>query len=426
MCSTGTQPSPTTESSKDSLDSDMFSISEVSDDVELLDPQEPVYPILNSILDELLAGFRIVPQHQQPPIDDRGGSKNLTSTAEISQPSNTSRLSQKRRLPLEEDDGTGGDGFGPPPAKKMKSGQGKKPQKSFACPYLKRDPGKFKECCRLKLSRISDVKSHLHRKHTPPHYCLLCQAIFPDGTSLRGHMEERNCISQDPAMLVGVSHQQYQQLHKKSDSSASEENKWYKIWDILFPQHAKPTSVYVDTNFSLEMRQFREYCDIRGPVIMREHLESNSGWLNPETTEEQRRVYLERVFAQGVNTLFENWISNGSSPTSSLRRLGHGSAQQSQYETPASSLVDSGVGMAGHSSSRETNSQANEVPPAYRYLDSQLVVADPYARRPWPVQDGVSAPPPIHVQSSSSIPLVLVWHTKRIQKIRIMSLMRNC
>jgi hypothetical protein len=390
------------ESLEDSLDSDMFSISEFSENVELLDPQEPVYPILNSILHELLAGFQTATQYQQSLVEGGGDSGNLASTTETSQPGNTSRSGEKRKLPQEEEDGTGEDGSRRPPSKKMKSGRGKKPQKSFACPYLKWDPEKFKECCKLRLSRISDVKNHLHRKHTPHHYCPLCQAIFPGEDSLQGHIEDRGCSRRDPIMLIGVSRQQYQQLHKKSDSDASEEDKWYKIWNILFPQHAKPPSVYIDTNLALEMRQFREYCENRGPGIMRERLESNSGWLSSGNTEEQRGMYLERVIAQGFNTLFEYWISNGSSTGSSPRHLGSNSARQSQYETPTSSLMDSGVGMGGQSSSRKTNSQASEFP-TFRVPDSRPTAPDSHARRPWPPQDGASAPPPTRIQSPPSI-----------------------
>jgi hypothetical protein len=136
---------------------------------------------------------------------------------------------------------------------------------------------------------------------------------------------------------------------------------------------------------------------------MRERLESNPGWLSSENTEEQRGVYLERVIAQGFNTLFEDWLSNGSSTASSPRHLGSNSAQQSQYETPASSLVDSGVGMGGQSSSRETNSQASEFPPTFRVPASQPTAPDSHARRPWPAQDGTSAPPPAHVPSPPSV-----------------------
>jgi hypothetical protein len=58
MSSTDFQLSPRVKSLEDSLDSDMFSISDSLYDVELLDSQEAVYPILNNILYELLAGFR--------------------------------------------------------------------------------------------------------------------------------------------------------------------------------------------------------------------------------------------------------------------------------------------------------------------------------------------------------------------------------
>jgi hypothetical protein len=213
-------------------------------------------------------------------------------------------------------------------------------------------------------------------------------------------------------MLIGVSRQQYHQLHKKSDSDTSEEDKWYKIWDILFPQQAKPASIYIDTNLALEMRQFREYCDNRGPAIMRQRFEATPEWSSSENTEEQRGMYLERVIAQGFNILFEDWISNDSSGASSPRYSRSNSAQQSQYETPTSLLVDSGVGM-GSQSSRETISQASEFSSAFGVPASQLTAPVPQAQRPWPVQDG-AAPPPTNVQIP---PLVSLSFSMRGQEI---------
>jgi len=74
------------ESLRDSLDSDMFSISDSSDDLELLDPEEPVYPILNNILHELLAGFRTATQYQASPGEGGENSGPVASTTEASQP----------------------------------------------------------------------------------------------------------------------------------------------------------------------------------------------------------------------------------------------------------------------------------------------------------------------------------------------------
>jgi hypothetical protein len=58
------QPFPITESCEGTLDSDMFSISDSSDDIDLLDHQETIYPMLHNKLHQLLAGFRTATKYQ--------------------------------------------------------------------------------------------------------------------------------------------------------------------------------------------------------------------------------------------------------------------------------------------------------------------------------------------------------------------------
>jgi hypothetical protein len=407
--SADTQPSSTTESLEDSLDSDMFSISDSSDDVELLDCNEAAYPILNNILNQLLAEFRTATQYQSSPGEDVGTSGPVPSTTDSTHPGNTSRSSGKRKPQQDEENGTGEDGSHPPPPKKMKPGQGEKSQKSFACPYLKWDPLKFRICCEKKLSRISDVKQHLHRKHTPAHYCPLCQVIFPDVDKLQGHLEVRNCTRQDSTMLVGVSIQQYRELHGKSKPNASGEDQWYAIWEILFPKDERPRCVYVDTDLAVELCHFRAYCESHGPAIMGEHIDSGPAWLSSQITEEQRQV-LNRLIAQGLNTLFDTWRSrNSNSPASTTAKCqSNDNEQQSRYETPTSSHVDSGVVLRGHSSS-EATSQRSEFPPMFRIpaasFTSQLVAANTRARSPSPVQDAPVAPNSTDVPSLPSASL---------------------
>ncbi|KAH8769340.1 hypothetical protein BGZ57DRAFT_929659 [Hyaloscypha finlandica] len=226
MLSEGYQHAPTVDSPEDSLDSDMFSISDSSDDVELLNPREIMYPILNNILHRLLAGFRTVTRYQSSPGEGEaaGASWDPASIAESSQPGHTSRSSQKRKLPHEEEDDTGEDGSPAPPLKNMKQGQNKKPPKSFTCPYLKWDSIKFRRCCKMKLSRISDVKNHLIRKHYSEDYCQLCQETFADDQSLQRHIIISKYSRRDISILIGISHRQRSQLHKKSKANASRED----------------------------------------------------------------------------------------------------------------------------------------------------------------------------------------------------------
>jgi hypothetical protein len=275
----------TMESLKDSPNSDLLSISDSSEHIEPLDCGEEHYPIHGTLLHRLLSEFRSTIQYQLSPGESRGNSGALASTTESSHTGDISGNGQKRNLEQEKDGDNSEDGFLPPPPRKIQLIQGKKLHKLFACPYLKWDLTKYSRCCERKLTRIRDVKQHLSRQHTPERYCQICQASnFPDDRSLRTHIDIENCSRRDPTFLNGISYQQHRQLSRKSKPNTGEEDQWYAIWEILFPGHRRPSSVYMDTHLTLEMPQFREYCYSRGPAILREHIESDPAWLRPETT----------------------------------------------------------------------------------------------------------------------------------------------
>ncbi|KAH7151913.1 hypothetical protein B0J13DRAFT_406376, partial [Dactylonectria estremocensis] len=181
-------------------------------------------------------------------------------------------------------------------------------KKSFACPFLKKDPVEHGACCTRKLSRIRDVKQHLTRRHTPERYCQLCfETNFVNQQSLQHHINERSCFSEDPSMLEGISYDQRQQLSKKSNPNLGEEGQWFAIWDVIFPESLKPASAYIDPSLSMETRLFREYSFSHGPAMLREQIMSNSDWLRRESTEEEQERALDRVIAEGITRLFETW-----------------------------------------------------------------------------------------------------------------------
>lgn len=408
MFSADSQLSPTTESLDDSLDSDMFSISESSDEVELLDPRETVYPLLKNILHELLTGFRTVTQYQISPGQGGDNSGPVASTTKSSHSGASSRPSQKRNLLPDEEDNDDEDGSHLPPPKRIKLSHGKNLQKYFACPFLKWGPTKYSSCCVnvKKLSSISYVKQHLIRKHTPERYCQVCQvANFPDDDSLERHINTGKCTHRDRTMLDGISYQQRSRLSRKSTPNASKEDQWFAIWDILFAGHPRPNTVYMDTDLTREMLQLHEYFTTRGPAVIRERLESDPAWRGFGITEEQSGMYLERLIAQGFNTWFEDWLSNGPSASicpQPLESSSSSNAQQSQYETPTNSIVDSGVVM-GHLSSREAGAQGREILPVFRTsatgFASQPLADDTQARSPTPpVPDDATASPQTHLQ----------------------------
>lgn len=228
---------------------------------------------------------------------------------------------------------------------------------------MKMEPINNSRWCERKLSRIRDVKQHLARQHTPKRYCQACLSTdFPDDQNLQAHIQIRKCSARNPADLGEISYEQRGELSRKSNPNADKEDQWFDIWEILFPNKQRPLSVYVDNDLSLEMRQFREYCNSRGPALLSEQLETDPALLAAEVTEEQRRLYLERVIAAGVEQLFENWrlLSDRSPATSSTSN----SSRPESHETLANSVVDSGVGMgnASSSSSTGTRSRRGELP----------------------------------------------------------------
>jgi hypothetical protein len=241
-------------------------------------------------------------------------------------------------------------------------------------------------------SRIRDVKSHLVRKHTPEEYCQFCQEIFVDDQSLQAHLIIGKCSRRDPAMLNGISHRQRSQLHKKSKRNATAEEQWFGIWEILFPGYKRPSTVYVDTELTRLMYGFREYCETQGPTIIAGLVESDPAWLSFNA--EQRQI-LRRSIAQGIAVLFDDWQRNDSSISVSPDRRSNQNLQN--LGTSTSSLVDSGVGMGGQSSTRDATSQTSEFPPTFGIpaaeLNFQPVTAGTQGRYPSPVQE---APVPLN------------------------------
>jgi len=256
LLSVGSQPVSMTGSPEYSLDSDMLSIPESAGSVKLLDNSERLYPLLRNLVHRLLSEFRNRTQSQSSHGNGSGAPNAFTSVIESSEAGYPSRKTQKRKAQRQRDNDQDEDeeeSF-PPPPKRVKATPSKKLPRSFACPYLKRDPIKHRRCCEKTLSKISYVKQHLTRTHTPERYCMICQATdFRDDTSLQRHMHLRKCSPRGPTTLNGISYQQHRQLTKKSKPNTSEEHQWFAIWEILFGQHPKPSSVYIDTGFNLEM-----------------------------------------------------------------------------------------------------------------------------------------------------------------------------
>ncbi|KAH7370148.1 hypothetical protein BKA65DRAFT_12028 [Rhexocercosporidium sp. MPI-PUGE-AT-0058] len=109
LFSAGSQFPPSVESQEHSLDSDMFSISDSSDEIELLDFEKKVCLILNNMGHQLLAGFRTATECHLSPGTGGATSGPVASTTESAFTGATSRPNRKRKSQRDEEDDNGED-----------------------------------------------------------------------------------------------------------------------------------------------------------------------------------------------------------------------------------------------------------------------------------------------------------------------------
>ncbi|KAB5554605.1 hypothetical protein GE09DRAFT_1222092 [Coniochaeta sp. 2T2.1] len=120
------------------------------------------------------------------------------------------------------------------------------PRLTFACPFYKKDPVRYRTCYRYLLTRIRDVKQHVTRRHKLPIYCASCMDIFTTSTLRDEHTRARTCPTRPFVVFDGVTEEQKQLLARRISSRHCEEDQWYTVFDILFPGHSRPSSPYID------------------------------------------------------------------------------------------------------------------------------------------------------------------------------------
>lgn len=399
------------EISADSLDSDMLSMSNSSEGLfpGFLDSENPIFPIVDTVSNRLVSGYRnsfhgahsleVATRHLSLEERSLRGNNSATSSVGMQQaassPGPTShqlqygtpengtqyslpqdspstapsaspvRPSKKRSGGDEpEDDSEGENSIRKPKSKRPKQNNSKE-QKLFACPFWKQDPSKHRDCFPKKLDMISRVKQHLARKHTPTFYCERCFTQFTEERSHQAHMREETerCRWDASARLDGISHQQHRELSRKSKTDLTESEKWFAIWDIVFPGHPKPSSPYMDPGLSEDFCSFREFSQSRGPAILAEELQTRGLFMSHDGMDSSLQI----AIARGFNTLFEEWLSSqdlslqpsapsGSSPLASARQR---PPRQTKTQAGAGSSADSGVELGSQVLSNDSHGETS-------------------------------------------------------------------
>ncbi|SPQ24621.1 67585750-113b-4780-a839-bc8f1f764144 [Thermothielavioides terrestris] len=139
------------------------------------------------------------------------------------------------------------------------------------------------------LDGISRVKQHLSRKHAPEFYCEYCMAVLPNKQAHQAHVEARAC-SYRACRFPGITHQQQRELSRRSKPNLSEPERWFAIWDIVFPGRPRPASPYIDTDLSEDLCQFKEFAEAFGPAIVATQMQVRLADAEPGEAAEEENV----------------------------------------------------------------------------------------------------------------------------------------
>ncbi|KAK8024646.1 hypothetical protein PG993_012712 [Apiospora rasikravindrae] len=119
-------------------------------------------------------------------------------------------------------------------------------------------PGQMGEVCNHQCKRIGDVRLHLWRRHRQILHCPVCGLTFDSEEASEAHITQRTCV---PAGFYhpGMTRDQWGDICARAQAgphtvNGGDEERWFQIWDILFPGQPRPRSPY--TNGSIFAMQF--------------------------------------------------------------------------------------------------------------------------------------------------------------------------
>ncbi|KAH8649069.1 hypothetical protein BX600DRAFT_109902 [Xylariales sp. PMI_506] len=241
-----------------------------------------------------------------------------TGTSEVSGSASREGVSKKRgrtqptRSNNEEDDDEE-EGGTPQPSPSVSRKRARKEESlTFACPYLKMDAMAHNRCCKYTLTRIRDVKQHLSRCHQLPVYCPRCFETFKDEEQRDNHAQFVDCPKRAHLKPEGITNAQRKLLEKKPPKNQTPEQQWYTVYEILFPDHPRPQSPYVDTTLLQNVVNYQSFVRTDGPRIIRDILSARGAveWNLPNEAAD-REAFQFRMLEEGIQEIFNQWTRRG-------------------------------------------------------------------------------------------------------------------
>jgi predicted RNA-binding Zn-ribbon protein involved in translation (DUF1610 family) len=180
-------------------------------------------------------------------VSSRSSTSNIACTSEcapssVSSTSTYSRIQHRKRRRSQNDGGDDSDEEEYPPKTRSRGAKTgvDSTQKKFACPFMKHDPRRCqwsRSCAGPGWDTTHRVKQHLQRVHAPRVRCPRCGDAMVSDVVLNSHVRQKTpCLVKEIPVLDDMTHEQAEQLRRRAPKhAATEKEKWFHIFGILFP-----------------------------------------------------------------------------------------------------------------------------------------------------------------------------------------------
>lgn len=183
-----------------------------------------------------------------------------------------------------------------------KSSHSRNRERLFACPFCKKDSLRYRRCYSVRLTKISYVKQHISHNHPFPTYCSNCMETFNTPQDRDDHSRAFNCQQRPLVQWEGVTEEHRRQMRRRPPAGMSEEEQWFRIFRMLFPEAPLPPSPYLDVDLSEQLFAFLDFANAHGSRIVMERL-------GPQAEElPELGSLIERVVTEGNTAIAQQFL----------------------------------------------------------------------------------------------------------------------
>ncbi|CAH0024990.1 unnamed protein product [Clonostachys rhizophaga] len=191
---------------------------------------------------------------------------------------------------------------------------------TFACPFYRKDPFQHTDCVNYTLTRLSDVKQHLQRRHRDHLIirCLICNEAFTSFAERDKHANSSSPCPNSPSLEFaqpGPAQSPHSKLKTRSPRGVAPSEMYFDLWDSLFSKETRPLNPYRGPVFVETIAALRDYWETEKSKIVPNIIREQS----PLVIMDERSLSdaLMNTFDR-LQTRFEECVRNRCATTAAL------------------------------------------------------------------------------------------------------------